>query len=393
MEHRGEGMHLDREFKNWLVALRHDLHQHPELSLKEERTTRQILAHLGQMGIKAQGLPEMTGAVGLIPGEMEGPTLAIRADIDALPIEELNQVPYKSTHPGVMHACGHDAHTAILLGVARLVMDSGLAARLRGNLKLLFQPAEETGVGARMMVERRVLENPGVDRVIAAHVAADLPVGHVGVNFGQSHASNDIFHLRIKGKGTHGARPHQGNDPIVAGAQLISALQSVVARRVDPLEAAVISVCQFQAGAATNVIPETALLAGTMRAMTVSVQQQLHEHLQRQVRGMAEAFDVECDLEVQKVFPPCLNDPEVVEFMERAAAEVVGPAQVHHSPPVTGSEDFAFFSQAVPGAIIRLGCGNRHGEPALHSTHFDVPDEVLFTGVSIFYEAVRRYLG
>ncbi|MBU1274637.1 MAG: amidohydrolase [Proteobacteria bacterium] len=386
-------MNLNREFKNWLVSLRHDLHRHPEVALKEERTTRQILVYLKQMGIKAQGLSKMTGAVGLIRGGQEGPTLAIRADIDALPIQEMNQFPHKSTNPGFMHACGHDAHTAILLGVARMVMDTGLAARMRGNLKLIFQPAEETGVGARMMVERGVLENPAVDRIIAGHVTGDLPVGHVGVNFGQSHASNDIFRLSIKGKGTHGARPHQGNDPIVAGAQLVNALQSVVSRRVDPLQAAVISVCQFQAGSATNVIPETAQLAGTMRAMTVAVQKQLHDHLHRMVRGISETFDVECGLELQEVFPPCLNDPQVVEFMERAASEVVGAAKVHHSPPVTGSEDFAFFSQAVPGAIIRLGCGDRRGEPALHSPHFDVADEALFTGVGIFYQAVNRYLG
>lgn len=386
-------MNLNHEFKNWLVSLRHDLHQHPEVALKEERTTRQILAYLKQLGIKAQGLSNMTGVVGLIRGNQEGPTLAIRADIDALPIHELNEVPYKSTHPGFMHACGHDAHTAILLGLARLVMESGLASRLQGNLKLIFQPAEETGVGAAMMVERGVLENPAVDRIIAAHVTGDLPVGHIGINFGQSHASNDIFRLRIKGKGTHGARPHQGNDPIVAGAYLISALQSVVSRRIDPLDAAVISVCQFQAGSAVNVIPETANLAGTIRAMTVAVQKELNDQMQRMVRGIRDTFDVECDLELREVFPPCLNDPQVVEFMEQCADKVVGTASVHHSPPVTGSEDFAFFTQAVPGAIIRLGCGDRHGKPSLHSPHFDVDDEVLFNGVRIFYEAVNRYLG
>ncbi|MCB2190290.1 MAG: amidohydrolase, partial [Deltaproteobacteria bacterium] len=250
-------MKLNREFKDWLVSLRHDLHQHPEVALKEERTTRQILAHLKQMGVEAHGLSGMTGAVGLIKGSQGGQTLAIRADIDALPIQELNQVPYKSTHPGFMHACGHDVHTAVLLGTARLVMESGQAKQLQGSLKLIFQPAEETGVGARMMVERGVLENPAVDRIIAAHVAGDLPTGHMGINFGQSHASNDLFRLNIKGKGTHGARPHQGNDPVVAGAHLISALQSVVSRRIDPLDAAVISVCRFRAGSALNVIPET----------------------------------------------------------------------------------------------------------------------------------------
>ncbi|MFH2128691.1 MAG: M20 family metallopeptidase [Pseudomonadota bacterium] len=386
-------MNLDREFKNWLVALRHDLHQHPEVALKEERTTRQILAHLKQLGIEAHGLSGMTGAVGLIKGGQEGPTLAIRADIDALPVQEMNQVSYKSTHPGFMHACGHDVHTAVLLGLARLVMDSGLAQRMRGNLKLIFQPAEETGVGARMMVERGVLENPAVDRIIAAHVAGDLPTGHMGVNFGQSHASNDLFRLNIKGKGTHGARPHQGNDPVVAGAYLVTALQSVVARRVDPLEAAVVSACRFHAGEALNVIPETAELAGTMRAMTTAVQKELNEQLQRMVRGIAETFNVECDLEVEEVFPPCLNDPQVVDFMEQCAGTVVGLDKVHHSPPVTGSEDFAFFTQVVPGAIVRLGCGDGHGEPALHSPRFDVDDEVLFTGVRVFYEAVNRYLG
>ncbi|BEQ15617.1 M20 metallopeptidase family protein [Desulfoferula mesophila] len=386
-------MKLTGEFKKWLVGLRHDLHQHPEVALKEERTTRQILAHLKQMGIEAHGLSGMTGVVGLIPGAQEGPTLAIRADIDALPIQEMNQVPYKSTHPGMMHACGHDVHTAVLLGTARLVLESGLAGELRGNLKLIFQPAEETGVGARMMVERGVLENPAVDRIIAAHVAGDLPIGHMGINFGQSHASNDLFRLRIKGKGTHGARPSQGNDPVVAGAYLISALQVGVSRKVDPLEPAVISVCSFHAGSALNVIPETAELGGTIRAMTPAVQKELNQHLQRSVRGISETFGVECELEVEEVFPPCLNDPQVVEFMEQCAAQVVGLDKVHHSPPVTGSEDFAFFTQLVPGAIVRLGCGDGHGEPALHSPRFDVSDEVLFTGVKVFYEAVSKYLG
>ena len=385
-------MSTDEAPRAWLSQTRRDLHRHPELSLKEERTTRKIIELLRQMGAEAHGFADLTGAVGLIRGAFPGPTLAIRADIDALPIAEQNQAPYRSQVPGVMHACGHDAHTAILLGVARQVLQTGLAGRMRGNLKLLFQPAEEIGVGARRMIERGVMDDPPVDRIIAAHVDGARPAGQVGVSFGQSHASNDIFRLRLQGAGAHGARPHQGNDPIVAAAHLVVSLQSVVARNLDPMEAGVVTVGRLSAGAASNVIPDAAELDGCLRAMGQEARKLLQRRLRELVEGNAQAFGLESRLEIKEVFPPCFNDPAAARFMQEAAGAVVGPDQVYQAAPVTGSEDFAFFSAAAPGAMIRLGCGRPGEKPALHSPRFDLDEQALVVGVAVFMQAVRAYL-
>ncbi|MCF8034295.1 MAG: amidohydrolase [Desulfarculaceae bacterium] len=386
-------MELSPDTRDWLSQVRRELHQDPELSLKEERTTGRILDLLYEMGVEAHGLEGMTGAVGLIPGNAEGPCLAIRADIDALPISEQGEAPYKSQNPGVMHACGHDAHTAILLGVAREVVSSGLAAKMKGSLKLLFQPAEEIGQGARMMVERGVMDQPKVDRVLAAHVAPKRPAGQVGFTVGQSHASNDIFSLRISGKGAHGARPQEGVDPIVASANLVAALQSVVARNLNPLEAGVITVGRLAAGSASNVIPDHAELEGCIRAMNRPAQELLQRRLRELVEGNAAAFGVTSELDIREVFPACHNDPEVAAFMQAAAEAVVGPENVYQASPVTGSEDFAFFSAAAPGAMIRLGCSPAGDDTPLHASSFDLDEKVLAVGVAVFVQAVASYLG
>ncbi len=382
----------DTGLSAWLSQVRRELHMHPELSLQEERTTARIIELLREMGVEAAPLEGMTGAVGLIPGAAPGPCLAIRADIDALPIDEQSDVPYRSQHPGVMHACGHDAHTAILLGVAREVMASGLAGRMKGSLKLIFQPAEETGQGARMMVEQGVMEGPRVDRVIAAHVAPKTPAGQVGIPHGQSHASNDIFSLRIRGKGAHGARPQDGVDPIVAAAQLVSALQSVVARNLDPLQAGVITVGRLAGGAASNVIPDLAELDGCIRAMNRPTQELLQRRLRELVKGLDQAMGTVSELEINEVFPSLHNHPEVSAFMQQAAEAVVGPDKVYQAKPVTGSEDFAFFAAVAPGAMIRLGCARPDATTALHASSFDLDEAVLDCGVAVFMQAVRAYL-
>jgi len=385
---------VSRDLAAWLSQVRRDLHRHPETALEEVRTTERIRTILTELGVENQGFDDLTGAVGLIRGGQPGRTIALRADIDALPVQEMNQAPYRSEYEGRMHACGHDAHTTIMLGVARHLIESGLARDLKGNVKFLFQPAEEGGGGAKKMIERGVLENPRVDRVLACHMLPELEAGRAGLFHGQSHASADRFKLVVKGRGAHGGRPHQGLDPIVAGAHFVTALQSVVGRNIDPLQAAVITVGRFWAGQAVNVIPEEAELGGTIRALKQPVRERLWQRIGEIARGIEQTFQVSCELTMVEGYPPCVNDEEVSSFLYEVSAEVLGPDKVEYMPPSTGAEDFAYFALERPGAMMRLGCGNeaRGLTHPLHSPYFDLDEEVLSIGVQIFSRAVQRFL-
>jgi amidohydrolase len=367
---------------------------HPEILFQEVQTTERIKSVLGELGIECYGFEDMTGVVGIVRGAQPGKTIGLRADIDALPIHELNDVPYKSEQEARMHACGHDAHTAIMLGVAKQMMDSGLNAQIKGNVKLFFQPAEEGGGGAKKMIERGVLEDPFVDRILAGHVGPDMEVGTVGIYRSQSHASADRFRLIIRGSGGHGGRPHQTVDPIVAGSHFVTALQSVVSRNIDPLDGAVISVGKFSAGDAENVIPEHAELGGTIRALAGSVREKVWQRIREITAGLENTFGVECELELIEGYPACTNDEEVSQFLYEISCGILGSDNVQHIPPTTGAEDFAYFSLERPGAIIRLGCGNESKGIVhpLHSPYFDMDEEVLAVGVKIFTEAVRWFL-
>ncbi len=382
------------EFKDWLIGIRRDLHMYPETAYQEVRTTERIKSVLDELGIETRTFEDITGVVGLIGNPDRGRTVALRADIDALPIDELNEVDYRSRHEGRMHACGHDASTTIMLGVARRLAESGQAERLKGAVKFLFQPAEEGGAGARAMIERGVLEDPSVDWIMAGHMFPEMELNTVGIYRAQSHASTDTFTLEIEGKGGHGAKPHQGVDPVVAAGNFISAIQTVVSRSVDPLETAVISIGRIEGGRAANVIPQKVKIMGTIRALDVTVRQHLHQRLQEIVAGLETMFGVVCSLDLGDGYPPCINDSQVSAFLYKVAADIVGEDRVTYLQPTTGGEDFAFFALEKPAAIIRLGCSNESKGLTfpLHSPRFDVDEDVLTVGVDVFTEAVLRFL-
>ncbi len=382
------------EFREWLVELRREIHRRPELAFEERETTALVCRELKRIGARVETFPDITGAVGILEGGADGPTIGLRADMDALPLQELNEVDHRSTRDGVMHACGHDAHTAIMLGVARRLVDSGLLPTLRGKVKFLFQPAEEGVAGAQAMIARGVLEDPHVERVIAGHVGPNLPAGMVGIAHGQAYASADRFEVIITGAGTHGARPDEGADPIVAGANFVTASQTIVSRNVKPTHAAVVTLGRFQAGQASNIIPQTAVLEGTIRALSPEVRRKLIDRLQEIATGIGAAFQVDCKFVLRQGVPPLINDRQVARDMAAAAAAVVGADNVVEESPTMGAEDFGLFCSDRPGAMIRLGCGNRDKGiiHPLHSPRFDMDEKVLEVGVDVFVEAVRRFL-
>ena len=380
---------------NWLSEVRRDFHMHPELGLKEFRTTAKIKEILGEMGVKIQELTGVeTGAVGIIEGQPGDKTLALRADIDALPMAELNDVPYKSTSDGIMHSCGHDGHATVMLGVAKNVMESGLVNRIKGSLKLIFQPAEEIPAGARLMIDGGVLENPHVDRIMACHMNSDMPVGQVGFFKRVSHASADMFKMTIQGKGAHGAYPQAGVDPIVAGAGFINSIQSIVSRNIDPVNAAVVTIGQFQAGTAPNIIPDNALLSGTVRTFNNKDRDTIIRRLEMIAKSLEQSHEVEVDFQYLDGVPVGLVDQHVTNDLYTAAQKVLGEENVDWLEPKMGGEDFALFSQLVPATFMRLGCQNEEKNIIHngHSPYFDMDEASLTVGVEVFTEAIRSYL-
>ena len=383
----------DADLFEWMVALRREFHQYPELAYRELQTTRALRDLLDRMGIENYGFDNLTGVKAVIRGAQPGETIGLRADIDALPIQEENDLSFKSKVPGIMHACGHDAHTAILLGVAGKVLRESLAQRMKGDLVLIFQPAEEGHKGAATMIHQGVLEKPHVDRVFAAHVAPSLPSGQFGYHPGQNHASTDNFVLTLSGPGGHGAHPHSTPDPVVAGAHFVTALQTIVARNINPLASAVITVGKFMAGTVANVIPTQAQITATLRALDPQVREQLKVRVAEMVEGLSTQFGVETALEFIEGHPPCINDPEQAAFMAQVAEDLLGSENVKQPPPSMGGEDFAYFTMARPGALFLLGCRPPGDQRvALHSPHFILDENVLQVGADIFYEAVRRAL-
>ena len=380
-------------FHDWLVGLRRHFHQFPELAYREEKTAAKIAEVLQGYGLPVRVGIGKTGVMGVLSAQTPGPTLAVRADMDALPLDELNEVPYRSRHPGVMHACGHDANITILLGVVRWLVEAQWAEKGAGKVLFIFQPAEEGGAGARAMLESGFLDSESVAAIFAGHMRPELTVGQIGFSPDVSNAASDSISIRLIGRGGHGAQPHQCVDPIVAGAYLITELQSIVSRSVSPVDSAVVTLGSFHAGTASNIIPEVAVLEGTLRTLKPEVRERALNRLQDIVRGIELAHGVKAELRTTEGYPLLVNDPHLVRYVEQQAKDWLGDNAVLRAAPRMGSEDFAFFLQKFPGILIGLGCsdpekGLTHG---LHSPHFDMDERVLDLGVRLFTHLLTSY--
>ncbi len=381
-----------RGLQGWLSEVRRDFHRYPELKFEERRTARVVAEHLRSWGLEVREGVADTGVVGLLKGKAGGPILGIRADMDALPIQEVEGRSYGSQNEGVMHACGHDAHMAMALGAARYL--SQRRSTLSGGIKFLFQPAEEGGGGGLRMVEAGVLEEPRVDRLVALHVWPELPKGSIGVTPGPCQAAADGLVIKVRGKGGHSAYPHRTSDPIVAASALVLSLQGVVSRQIDPLKPLVISICRFQAGTTFNVIPEEAELLGTIRTLSEGVRTQAHDAIQRMAKGIGESYRVSVEAQIIEGYPVLVNDPQCSSFALEVARSLVGEDRVSKPPPSMGSEDFSFMLQRCPGVFVRLGCGEE-GEttPEIHSPEFDLDEAILPLGVEFLVRFAEAFLG
>lgn len=378
---------------DWLVEIRRTLHMHPELMYEEEKTAELVAANLGKFGLEVKTGVAKTGVVGLLRGAKPGKTVAIRADMDALPIEEANPVPYASKIPGKMHACGHDAHTTILLGVAKYF--SARKDLLRGNIKWIFQPAEEGGAGGKLMAEEGVLENPKVDAIFGAHVFPEIPIGKIGVNEKEGLAATDRVTFKIVGKGAHGAYPHLSRDPILAAGHLITQIHSIVSRSIPPLDSAVISFGKIEGGTAFNIIPGAVNLLATVRSLTPKVRETLKERMEQVAEGVGRSFGLECRCQYDYGYPALVNDPEMARLVASACGKAIGKENVAFLQPSMGGEDFAYFLERVPGAFFRLGCRNEAKGFAnpFHNSLFDLDEDVLPFGVEMFVRIIDSYLG
>jgi amidohydrolase len=373
-----------------ITAWRRDIHAHPELLYDVHRTAASVADKLKGFGCDevVTGIGR-TGVVGVIRGKKGAGTrvIGLRADMDALPIQEANDIAYKSTVPGKMHACGHDGHTAMLLGAARYLTET---RNFAGTAVVIFQPAEEGGAGGKAMVQDGLMDRFRIEEVYGMHNYPGLPVGQFALRPGPLMAAADRITIEIEGRGGHAARPHISVDTVLVGAQMINQIQSIVARNVDPLDAAVISICVFQAGSTDNVIPQTALLRGTARSLTPEVRDLLERRLREVVTGTAQLYGATAKLTYRRDYPVTRNHERQAAFAASVAAQVVGPERVDdHAAPVMGAEDFSFMLEARPGAFIFVGNGDSAG---LHHPAYDFNDDTIPVGTSYWVKLVETAL-
>jgi amidohydrolase len=373
-----------------IQAWRRDIHENPELLYEVHRTAAFVADRLREFGCDevATGLGR-TGVVGVIKGKKAAgkgdiKVIGLRADMDALPIEEATELPYASKNPGLMHACGHDGHTAMLLGAARYLAET---RNFAGDAVVIFQPAEEGGAGAAAMIKDGLMDRFGIEQVYGMHNGPGIPVGSFATRPGPIMAATDSIDIKIEGLGGHAARPHKCIDSVLVGAQLITALQSIVSRTVDPLESAVISICEFHAGNARNVIPQTAELHGTVRTLTAETRDLVAKRVREVVDGVAKMTGAKIDLVYERGYPVTLNHPAQTEVATRIAREIAGEANVHEAPPMMGAEDFSYMLEARPGAFIFCGNGDSAG---LHHPAYDFNDEAIVYGTSYWIKLVEN---
>jgi hippurate hydrolase len=371
------------------VALRHRIHSEPELSNQEFKTRDLIVAELGAAGLEVRTFKDTTGVVGLWPGRDRTRSVALRADMDALPMQETSGLPWASLTGKAMHACGHDGHSSILLGLAKHLGRAGKA--YAADVKLIFQPAEESGNGARRMVEDGVLSSPAVDAVFGLHGWPDLALGTVGVHGGAVMASVDNFEITVIGRGGHGAQPHHALDPIHAAAQVIVAAQSLVSRSTDPVESSVLTFGHIQAGRTYNVIPEDCRMLGTLRTHSESLRERLKSGLENLVRTVCRGLGLDARMAWVEGCPATVNDPAMAVLARRAALRAFGEGRCAEPKPSMAGEDFSFFLEQAPGAYLWLGLGQERGP--LHNPRFDFNDQAIATGIRLFLSILDEKLG
>ena len=374
-------------------ALRRDFHRHPELGFKEVRTAGIVARELNALGLEITTGVAETGVVALLEGKRPGPVALLRFDMDALPIGEQTGAEYASLNPGVMHACGHDGHTAIGLTVARLLNTH--RNELAGTVKLVFQPAEEGLGGATRMIEAGVLQNPQPDFSLGLHLWNEKRLGWLGVTSGPTMAAAEIFRLRVVGKGGHGAVPNLAVDPVVTAAQIVIALQSIVARNVSPLQSAVVSVTTIHGGDAFNVIPSQVELTGTIRTFDPVVRQRILERFHQVVVSQAEAFNCQIEVDIQSITPAVINNPKVAARVQSVAGDLLPESELDTHYSTMGSEDMSFFMQEIPGCFFFIGSANPEKglDSAHHHPRFDFDERALPRAAALMATAATRLLG
>lgn len=378
--------------KDKLTAFRRDFHMHPEIGFQEYRTAQKIVETLHDLGIECETGVAKTGVVAYL-GE-GAPRFALRADMDALPILEANDVEYKSVNDGVMHACGHDGHVACLLGAATMLNEDFKAGKLKGTVKLLFQPNEENSMiegpsGGQLMVQEGVLND--VEAVVGLHVASSLPIGQVYVRPGPFMAAVDTFEGEIIGVGGHGAYPHETIDPIWLSAQVVNAIHGIVSRRVDPTKPGVITVTMIHAGTASNIIPHSVKLTGTIRSFEEDVRQVLHNDLDKAF-SIARAMGGDYKLKIITGYPATVNNSEMAEFVRKMATDLMGAEHVHEASMQMGAEDFSFMARAKPATFFNVGARKDEQHRPHHNAIFDISEDSLPIGAALLAEAARKYL-
>ena len=385
---------MAREMKERLVEIRRDFHRHPETGFNETRTGKVIADHLEGLGLKVESGVGRTGICGLLEGSGGTRCIAVRADMDALPMQEEKESPYRSANEGVMHSCGHDAHMTCALGAAAIL--SRLKEELGGSVKFIFQPAEEMlPGGARLMIEDGILEHPAVNAIISLHTDPLTESGKIAIRGGPLMASADIFTIGVTGDGGHGALPHLASDTVVTSAEIVAALQTIASRRIDPLVPVVVSICSIHGGTSFNILPAEVELKGTVRTLSREARDRVQDLIKEISENICCAHRCRARIDYREGVPVLVNDGGIIELVRKSAVALFGEESIRElKDPIMGGEDFAFYLERIPGAMFWLGVRNAEVDAvhSWHSPYFDIDEEALPVGAAVLSEAVCRYL-